>query len=311
MIEVARPWILILLVLCVVPLVWRRRHSSLRFSSFVVLPRDSLSRSLEVVERGLAVIFIAATVLASSGPRTKPQRAIHWTRGARLVFVLDQSASMFSPWSGEGGGGSRKLFVAKDAIRDFVQRRRGDQLALVGFGKSSILYTPLTSDHRRFLGTLPLLNTDLADTVIDGALVRALELLAGQESALASQAVILLSDGAGRMLDPERIAQMFRTTRVNLYWLVIEGGQTGGEGMDELMDGLGPRGRAFVVGEVNELPQALEAVGRLEGDLIKVERWTERRSWTRLGQMTALLALLGLGVFAFGERKAPGSQGAR
>lgn len=309
--EFARPWVLILLLLSIVPLVWRRGRTAFRYSSFLILPRDSVSRSLELVERGLAATFVAAAVVSLSGPRSVPRIADRWTDGARLVFVVDQSASMFSPWSGEGAQGFTKIAAAKEAVREFVQRRSGDPVALIGFGKASILYTPLTADHRRFIETLVLLQSDMGDTVIDAALLRALELLGEQGSGIGNQAVILLSDGAGRVFEAEEIGQRFRAAGVNFYWLRIEGGMTGNEGLDALLSVLGSLGKSFVAGEKNELPQALDAIGVLESDLIKVEGWSEGRSLTRLSWVAALGALLALGVFAFGEREARTGAGAR
>lgn len=301
--EFLRPGFLVLLPLVLLPLVWRRRRTAFRHSSFVVLPADPLSAALEVGERALAALFIAATVLTLSGPRSAAGREVRWTQGARLVFILDQSASMFSPWSGPGGGGASKVAVAKEAVRRFVEERPGDQFALLGFGKATILYTPPTSDHRRFLETLALLNADLGDTVIDAALLRALGLLADDKGA-ANRAVILLSDGAGRLRGAEEIAQLFRAENVTVYWLVIEGGRGPDERMSAFMDALGARGRTFVVGEVNELPDALAEVGRLEERLVRVEARREGRSWARATTWAAFGALLALGVFAFGERAA-------
>ncbi|MFQ5889187.1 MAG: VWA domain-containing protein [Gemmatimonadota bacterium] len=300
--EFARPWALILLPLCLVPLLWRRRRAALRFSSFLVLPPDRISRSLGLAERFLGAGFVAATVLGLSEPRTPPKTTVRWTEGARLVFVLDQSASMLSPWSGGGGEGAKKLTVAKAAISGFVDRRAGDQMALIGFGKSSIVYTPPISDPGRFQQTLSLLNTDLGDTVIDAALLRALRLLEGQESRAASQVVILLSDGAGRLREPERIAARLRAADVTLYWLLIEGGRAPEASMHLLMETLGSLGETFVVGKENELPRALEEIGRLENRLMKVEQRQEGRSWSRLSRTAALGCLIALGFFALSER---------
>lgn len=307
--EFARPWLLLLLPLCFLPLLWRRRRSAFRHSSFLVLPRDRLSRALEWGERTLGAVFVAAIVLTMSGPGTPSGPEVRWTRGARLVFVLDQSASMFSPWQGTGGTGVKKIEVAREAIREFVERRPGDEVALIGFGKASVLYAPPTADRRRFLETLSLLSADLGDTVIDAALLRALGLLADEDGGggaggAAHRAVILLSDGAGRLLGAGEIAQLFRTHGVTLHWLVIEGGRGPDERMRNLLSALGDRGRTFLVGEVNELPDALAEIGRLEERLVRVEGRSEERSWTQATTTTAFGALLVLGVFAFGERAA-------
>lgn len=304
--EFAHPWALALLPLAVVPILWRRRRTALRFSSFRALPRDPLSRALELAERALGVVFVAAAVLGVSGPRTTPHPTERWTRGARLVFVVDQSASMFSPWSGAPEPVRTKIAVAKDAIREFVDRRRSDEVALIGFGKSTILYAPPTADRGRFLETLGLLQSDLGDTVIDNALLRALEILDDGRDGVAREAVVLLSDGAGRMREPEAIAQQFRVAGVGVYWLRIEGGAGSEEGMDTFMANLGDRGRAFVVGAVNELPEALETIGRIESRLLRAEGWTEGRTWSTALRATAVAALLLLGAFAFGEGAARG-----
>jgi hypothetical protein len=212
---------------------------------------------------------------------------------------------MFSPWSGAEDATVTKLAVAKAAIHEFVRKRPGDEVALIGFGKSTILYAPPTADHARLLETVELLETDLGDTVIDEALLRALGLLEDDDGGVAREAVLLLSDGAGRVRMPEETAQRFRAAGVGLYWLLIEGGAAGDERMAAFMSGLGTRGRTFVVGRTNELPQALETVGRIESRLLRARGWSEGRTWTTACRAIALAALLLLSVFAFGERATP------
>lgn len=307
--EFARPWLLALLPLGVVPVVWRRRRWVQPFSSFLVLPEDRLSGWLDRVERALGALFVAAAVFSLAGPKSAPRAAVRWTRGAALMFVLDQSASMLGPWAGADGPAKSKLAVALQAISDFVRRRPGDVVGLMGFGRSTILYTPPTAHHGRFEQTLALVQGDLGDTIIDAALLRALDVLQEPRGGPASRAVVLLSDGAGRLLAPEAIAGRFADDDVTLYWLVVEGGVGPEPAMETLMQLLGPRGLRFSVGEVNELPQALEAIGRLERHPIRVEGLDEGRTWQQPAGMVALGALVALGVFAFGERATPGRRG--
>lgn len=68
------------------------------------------------------------------------------------------------------------------------------------------------------------------------------------------------------------------------------------------MEMAGPQARTFAVGQINELPRALEAVGRLEERVIRVEQQIEEKTWSRLFRAIALGSLLALGVFVLGER---------
>lgn len=297
--ELLRPWALLLLPLALVPLLWRHRRSALRYSSFVVLPGDRLSLALERVERGLGVAFVVAATLGIAEPRTPVGVATGWGEGAKLIFVLDQSASMFSPWSGSREGVT-KITAAREAIRELATRRRGDRMALIGFGKSPVVYATLAADRDRFLRALGLLHADLGDTVIDTALLRALGLLEAAGEGAGSRVVILLSDGAGRLSGPVELANRFLAAGVSLHWLVVEGGRDASEGMGTLMSVLGSQGRHFRLGEVSELPAALEAVARLESKPMRVQRTEGGRRVSGAARWLAVGCLLGLGAFAIG-----------
>ncbi len=252
---------------------------------------------------GVTRTFVVALVLSLAGPRT-PSRAVPaWQVGARLVFVLDQSASMFAPW--DPGGDRTKLQAAKEAIRALVQRRR-DQVALIGFGRSSIVYTPLTFDRGRLLGLLRLQDRDLGDTIIDEALLRALDLL--EADPVPAQAVVLLSDGAGRMRDPEGVAERFRASGTRMYWIQIGGPPD--PAMEALLVALGSLGRRFVVGAGDELPQMLHEFGELGRAPIRVLLRTAEREWDLPARWIAAVCLAVLAVFAIAEstrrdRRAP------
>ncbi|MEW6046129.1 MAG: VWA domain-containing protein [Bacillota bacterium] len=307
--EFARPWFLVLVPLSLLPLLWRRRWTVRPFSSFLVLPRDRLSEFMARLERVLGALYVAAAVLSLAEPRSPPRTTMHWTRGARLAFVLDQSASMFAPWSGsKGAGSSNKVAIALEAIARFSERRPNDAVGLIGFGESSILYAYPTTDHSRLTEALELVQSDLGGTVIDSALLRALDVLKQEADGVGSQAVVLLSDGEGRVLQPEALARRFIDEDVDLYWLLIDGGAVPASGMRGLMGALGPRGRTFVVSEISGMQLALDAIGRLANHPIRVRRWSEGRAWAEPVRVAALACLLCLGVFALGGRAAPGRE---
>jgi len=299
-VEFARASFLALLPLALLPLVWPRRRRAVRYSSLGLVPPDRTSRWLEWGEKVLGAVFVIAMTMSLSGPQTPARTATSWRTGARVVFVLDQSASMFSPWRGPQGGRT-KLTVAKEAIRTFVAGRH-DEVALIGFGRSSIVYLQPTFDHERLLRSLELQEQNLGDTVIDAALERALDLLEARVDPIPSQAVVFLSDGAGRLRDPEGIAERFRTGGVRLYWVEIEGGDPPDPAVEALLHKLEPLGQRFVVGTSNELPKAFHAIGELERSPIRFTLRTARHEWERPARWVAAACLGLLAFFAAGER---------
>jgi hypothetical protein len=286
--ELTRPYWLVLLPLALVPLL-RRRSGRIRFSSLQVVPDDPASRFLDRLERGLQALWIGLVVLGLSGPRFEGLSSVRWRRGTRLVFVVDQSASMFAPWRGRSRN-PPKLDVAHRAIASFLEAFPGGRWALIGFGRAPVVYTSGTSDPGRFLQILRLQRADFGDTVIDAAMARAL-VLGGDFSA-----VVLLSDGAGRMESPEALAHRFREAQKRVYWLVIEGAEAPESGMERFMAALGPWGETLRATTVSELHRALQVIGLREMRPMPVPG-SRGMDGTRLCYAGAVGILLVLGLF--------------
>ena len=66
------------------------------------------------------------------------------TEGIDIQVVLDVSGSM----AAEDFQPRNRLAVAKDVMREFVAKRRGDRIGIVIFAGSALTRSPLTSDHR-------------------------------------------------------------------------------------------------------------------------------------------------------------------
>jgi len=241
------------------------------------------------LERGLSVLWIGLVVLGLSGPQFERFSLIRWTPGTRLVFVVDQSASMFAPWRGRSRN-PQKIDVAHQAIASFLEAFPRGRWALVGFGRAPVVYTSGTSDPKGFLQILRLQRADFGDTVIDVAMARALAI------ARDFQAVVLLSDGAGRVESPEALARRFREAQKRVYWIVIEGSEAPESDMERFMAALGPWGETLRVTTVSDLRQALQAIGRREMRPMQV---MEARGvdGTRLCYTGAVGILLVLAVF--------------
>lgn len=91
----------------------------------------------------LRVIGWLALVLALAGPHQ--ERAPLLTPSGRDVAIaLDLSASMGE--TDMSGGDVARIDLIRGALGDFMRERRGDRVALVGFGTEAYVIAPLTFD---------------------------------------------------------------------------------------------------------------------------------------------------------------------
>ncbi|MCS7311357.1 MAG: VWA domain-containing protein [Acidobacteria bacterium] len=300
--EFARPYWLALLPLVLVPLALSRR-AAFRFPTLGVVPRDPASQVLEWVERGLGAIFVVGIVLGLSEPQRVLRPRLRWVHGVQVVFVVDQSASMFAPWHGRWTN-PLKIDVAHRALAEFLDAFPTGRWALVGFGRTPVVYTAGTSDPHHFRQVLRFQRADFGDTVIDTALQRALELtVAGDFSA-----VVLLSDGAGRVQDPDALARAFQAAHRRLYWIAVQGPEEPIPEMFRLMTELGPWGATIPVSTGGSLGSALRSIGLRERRLMALTP-SQSLDGRRFGWTLAGVALLGLGGLGFSWRSVWASRG--
>src|SRR5690606_9347722 len=88
--------------------------------------------------------------------------------GRELMLALDLSGSMSEPGMQLGGRPVDRLTAAKAVLADFLDRRAGDRVGLLVFGRRAYVLTPLTLDRDT-------VRQQLVDSVVG---------LAGQETAI-------------------------------------------------------------------------------------------------------------------------------
>lgn len=122
-----------------------------------ILERPSLLRRLPwlLLAAGLVLITVALT-----GPRLPFAERAVVSRGLDIVIVLDLSASMQEVMEPEKTrqprplrdltmkpAGRTRLAATKEAVRDFIARRRHDRIGLVVFSDHAYVVSPLTLDY--------------------------------------------------------------------------------------------------------------------------------------------------------------------
>jgi mxaC protein len=221
----AYPWALVLLPMALIPL-WLNRQEGRAYSWMGIVPKDSLSDIASLLLRYLSVAIIASMILALAGlhgPISQIERA---GKGAQTVLVIDRSASMDDPFAGagvDGRIGETKSGAAKRLITQFVNARTDDMVGVVTFSNSAMHVIPLTQSREAIhaaitaAGGSGLLQTNIGAGVTTG--VSMFERMPDS----GSRAIVLLSDGAGRISPKakQKISDWMVRQHANLYWIVL------------------------------------------------------------------------------------------
>jgi len=219
------PWLLLLLPLALVPLLLDRHHSH-RYSWLGMLPRDRLSDLLGLLLKILAALALFAIIIGIAGPATPAQYIQRTGVGAQLVLVIDRSASMDDPFSGavqSGNAGESKAQAAERLITQFVKQRKNDMFGMVTFSNSAIHALPLNDSREAILAAIKAAGgAALFQTNIGSGLTSGLSQFDKTPDS-GSRAIILLSDGGGRMgaMSQEKIRDWLDRMHVTLYWIVL------------------------------------------------------------------------------------------
>lgn len=229
----SHPWLLWLLPLAILPLVLQRAHAR-HYSWVAMLPVDPLSNLLGLILKVLAVLTLVFIILGLAAPHTTETRVERIGVGAQIALVLDRSASMDDPFSGTASGtgnttvGETKSVAAARLITDFVKSRQQDMFGMITFSNSAMYVLPLSENKKAVIAAVQATGGNaLFQTNIGSGLTSSAALFDKIPDS-GSRAVILLSDGAGRVDadTQQKIKDWFDRMHISLYWIVLR--QPGG-----------------------------------------------------------------------------------
>ncbi len=195
----ACPYALFLLLLWI-PMVWiyvlreKKSRPAVQFSDVSLISRlhSTLVVKLIHIPFILRLVGVGLLVVALARPQRGHTEQEVTTHGVDIMLVLDVSTSMraldFKP--------KNRLYVAKETIKKFIQKRKHDRIGLVVFAGRSYTKCPLTLDYNileQFLDDIK--SGEIEDgTAIGTALATAANRL--KQSQAKSRILILLTDGA-------------------------------------------------------------------------------------------------------------------
>ncbi|WP_246371431.1 vWA domain-containing protein [Marilutibacter penaei] len=167
-----------------------------------------------------ALLCLAAARPQELGEPIEPPRS-----GRDLMLALDLSGSMDEPDMALGGRTVDRLTAAKAVLADFLDRREGDRVGLLVFGRRAYALTPLTPDRQSVRLQLQDSVVGLAgqETAIGDAIGLAVKRLRDQPEG--QRVLILLTDGVNTagLLDPAKAAQLAKDHGVRVHTVAFGG----------------------------------------------------------------------------------------
>lgn len=218
------PWALLLLPIALLPL-WLKGHQGQVYTWLEMLPEDLFSERLNLAVKIITALLLASIVLALANPKGHDEKVQRVGKGAQTVMVIDRSVSMDHPFVGDNSGNVAEIksVAARRIITQFIDSRPDDMMGVVGFTNSALYGVKITTNrdaiHSAIIAaTSPSLN----QTNIGAGLTEGVGLFDKIENS-GSRAIILLSDGAGKLSPRVKflLSQRLKERKLSIYWIML------------------------------------------------------------------------------------------
>jgi mxaC protein len=282
-----QPWFLILLPLALVPF-WLKSHQGQHYSWLEIAPQDQFSNIVNTLVKVIISLLLLSIVLALASPHGADKKVQKLGKGAQTVLVIDRNISMDKPFAGESTSGVAaeiKSAAARRLITQFIKSRPDDMMGVVSFTNSALYSTKITTNRDAILaGINASTGSALNQTNIGAGVTEGIAMFDKIQSS-GSRAIILLSDGAGK-LSPrvkQKIAEQLTEKKLNLYWIVLHEpdevsiftkqkfreGEVPGIDLDKYFSGLKIKYKAFEAEDPTTLQAALQYIDSKEKNAIQ------------------------------------------
>jgi Ca-activated chloride channel family protein len=198
---------------------------------FITLPGSGTLGTTSRSRLALLWILWALVLTAAARPQFIGDAIALPTTGRDLLIAVDLSGSMEEQDFQLDGRWVDRLTATKAVAKDFIERRVGDRIGLILFGRETYLQTPLTFDRATVRTLLEEAAIGLAgtETAIGDAIGLGIKTLTDAGIEESRRVLVLLTDGANTAgaVDPLKAADLARDRGMVIYTIGI--------GADEMM----------------------------------------------------------------------------
>jgi mxaC protein len=322
------PWSLLLLPLALIPF-WLKSSQGQMYSWLEIAPKDTLSDIVDFAIKAMTALLIICIILAIAAPQGSERQVVRVGKGAQTVLVIDRSVSMDHPFAGDSTSGrvaEIKSAAARRLITGFIDARPDDMMGVVAFTNSALYGTKITANRQAIHAAIAAATSaGINQTNIGAGLTEAVALFDNIQSS-GSRAIILLSDGAGK-LSPRiknKIREQMTARGLNLYWIVLrepddisifatdriyeEGNEPPAIALDLFFKSLNIKYKAYEAHNPTTLQSAIQDIDAREKNIIQYAVTIAGRDYSRLFILAALV--LGLALLITQHLRVPAWQSA-
>ncbi|MCX5698420.1 MAG: VWA domain-containing protein [Candidatus Omnitrophica bacterium] len=167
----------------------------------------------------LRLIAVVLIILALAQPQSPIADSKITTEGVDIVLALDSSTSMLAEDFKINGKRESRVEVIKDVVKNFIQGRKNDRIAIVTFAGRAYTVCPLTLDYNWLITNLERVKSGMLEdgTAIGSGIATSLNRL--KNSKAKSKVIILLTDGRNNLgtISPLTAAEAAKALKVKIY----------------------------------------------------------------------------------------------
>ncbi len=217
----------------------------------------------------MAIIF---SILALSSPYKHLNTQIIKKDGIDIVLSLDTSGSMKELGLNKDNEAENRFKVVKDIVKDFLPKRVNDNVAIVVFGTSVMMATPLSFDKEAQKSIIDYLEVGMIGdkTAMIDSLATSVNIL--KNSKAKSKIVILLSDGEDNSsnIPLEVIIKLLKKYSIKVYCVGI--GQSNRIMLNEISRQT--QGKSYLADSKEDLNDIYKQIDNLEKSKINNNKIT-------------------------------------
>ncbi len=213
--------------------------------------------------------------------------------GVEIALVLDASESMYAKGFDQNNFNLSRFDIVKEIVKDFIQKRKNDNLGLIVFGSYSFVASPLTYDKNILSNIVSELQIGMAGryTALYESLAQSVNILKNTKAK--TKIAILLTDGySTKNVDTiplNVVLDMVKKEHIKVYPIGI-GRDVNVKVLQKIAKESG--GIAFGASNAQELAMVYEKIDELEKSKIERESFTYLKYYYTYPLFVSLLSLM-------------------